>query len=202
VAEPSSWRARSAWAGVLAAGHSGRAGEPGLRVVPREALAIASIIARDRNSVARALEASIGIAPPGAGRCAGAEFGALLWVGPMRWLLVCERWQAANEAAAALRGLAAVADQSDAYAVLRLAGPRVRDALAKGCMIDLHPRAFAPGSVAVTAIVHVGATLWQVDDAPTYDIAVPRSMAASFWSWLAASAAEFGIEVRPQSIST
>jgi len=37
--------------------------------------------------------------------------------------------------------------------------------------------------------------LWQIDDSPTYDIAVPRSLAASFWHWLAESAAEFGLDV-------
>ena len=30
----------------------------------------------------------------------------------------------------------------------------------------------------------MGVTLWQVDDAPTYDIAVFRSLAGSFWKWL------------------
>jgi methylglutamate dehydrogenase subunit D len=29
--------------------------------------------------------------------------------------------------------------------VLRITSPRVRDALAKGVAIDLHPRAFRPG---------------------------------------------------------
>jgi heterotetrameric sarcosine oxidase gamma subunit len=79
--------------------------------------------------------------------------------------------------------------------VLRIGGPRARAALAKGCPLDLHPRAFGPGDTAVTAIAHVGVQLWQLDDAPTYELAVPRSMAKSFWTWLSASAAEFGLAV-------
>jgi sarcosine oxidase subunit gamma len=34
-----------------------------------------------------------------------------------------------------------------------------------------------------------------VDETPTYEIAVPRSLAKSLWAWLSASAAEFGYEV-------
>ena len=59
----------------------------------------------------------------------------------------------------------------------------------------LQGHTFQPGSAALTAIALIGVQLWQVDDTPTYDLAVFRSMAGSFWSWLSASAAEFGVEV-------
>jgi sarcosine oxidase subunit gamma len=78
--------------------------------------------------------------------------------------------------------------------VLRLSGRNIRDALAKGCLIDLHPRAFRPGDVALTSIAHISVQLWVVDEA-TFELAVPRSMAMSFWSWLRASAAPYGVEV-------
>ena len=42
-------------------------------------------------------------------------------------------------------------DQSDSRLVLRLSGPRVRDVLAKGVPVDLHPKAFKPGDVAMHA---------------------------------------------------
>jgi methylglutamate dehydrogenase subunit D len=79
--------------------------------------------------------------------------------------------------------------------VLRLTGPQARAVLAKGLPIDLHPRAFAPGSAATSTISLMGVQIWQVDDAPTYDLAFFRSVSASFWHWLTASAAEFGYEV-------
>jgi sarcosine oxidase subunit gamma len=41
----------------------------------------------------------------------------------------------------------------------------------------------------------MGCLIWQGDDHPTFDLAVNRSLAKSFWSWLAASAAEYGYEV-------
>lgn len=95
---------------------------------------------------------------------------------------------------ARLADLAAVADQSDARGVLRVSGPNMRDTLAKGCLIDLHPRAFRPGDVALTSIAYIAVQLWAVDEA-TFDLAVPRSMAMSFWSWLRAPAASYGVEV-------
>jgi sarcosine oxidase subunit gamma len=67
----------------------------------------------------------------------------------------------------------------------------VRDALAKGVPVDLHPTVFTD-DVAVTIISHIGAIVWQ--SAPDrFSIAIFRSYAQSFWHWLAASAAEFGL---------
>ena len=92
--------------------------------------------------------------------------------------------------------MAAVTDQSDGYAVLRLTGPRLRDTLAKLIPIDVHPRAFKIGDVAATVAFHVGATFWRLDDgpdgAPVIEVAVFRSLAGSFWHALSDSAAEFG----------
>jgi sarcosine oxidase subunit gamma len=76
-----------------------------------------------------------------------------------------------------------------------MGGAKARATLAKGVAIDLHPRAFHAGDVAVTQIAHVGVMLWQLDDQPTYAISVFRSLASSFWHWLSVSAEEFGIVV-------
>ena len=47
--------------------------------------------------------------------------------------------------------------------------------------------------VAVTVIAHVGAVVWRRNGC--FAFAVFRSYAGSFWHWLAASAAEFGLTV-------
>ena len=49
-------------------------------------------------------------------------------------------------------------------------------------------------------MAQIGGILWQ-EEAPTYDIAVPSSLARSFWSWLTASAGEYGYEVLPSTIA-
>jgi len=192
------WRSRSPWTGLIAPGRHGRAdGDPGVCVMPRENLGLATIIGRDRDGAAleRTLSELVGIAPPATPRLVSGHNGDLIWSGRRRWLLLSERPDIVPLAAEKLAGLAAVSDQSDARAILRLSGPRARDALAKGCLIDLHPRVFAPCETALTTIARIGVQLWQVDDWPTYDLAVFRSLAASFWSWLAAAAAEYACEI-------
>jgi sarcosine oxidase subunit gamma len=128
---------------------------------------------------------------------------AFLGIGPGRWLATlddganrsqrCDAW--AKSLAHDLAGCASVVDQTDGYAVLQMGGAKARATLAKGVAIDLHPRAFHAGDVAVTQIAHVGVMLWQLDDQPTYAISVFRSLASSFWHWLSVSAEEFGIVV-------
>jgi len=170
---------------------------PGVHAAALENLGLASIIVR-RDAPADILSSLtrlLGVAPPAAPRMARSRDAALIWAGPSQWLFMSRDHAQVEKLAVTLAGLAAVADQSDSRAVLRVSGPRIRDVLAKGCLVDLHPRVFTSGDVASTSIAHIGVHLWQVDDAPTYDLAVFRSMAASFWSWFSASAAEYGYEV-------
>lgn len=116
-----------------------------------------------------------------------------LGIGPGKWLAMREG--AGTEWAASLAeetaGLASITDQSDGLAVLRVSGPKARDVLAKGVPIDLHPKAFGPADVASTQVAYMGVTLWQVDNAPTFEVALFRSLAGSFAHWLIESAAEF-----------
>ena len=198
MAELVRWDSRGAWSGVVTEGrHGRRGGEPGVRVALREGLALATIIGREDRAAELdgLLSALVGIAPPRAPKTASGRDAALVWAGPHQWLCVSARPDLVPRLAAGLAGPAAVSDQSDARAVLRVSGPRIREVLAKGCPIDLHPRAFAPGDAALTAIAHIGVHIWQIDAVSTYEAAVFRSMAASFWSWFAGAAAEFGCDV-------
>ena len=94
-----------------------------------------------------------------------------------------------------LAGLAAMTDQGDGRVILEVAGPRARDALAKGIAIDLDTIAFKVGDAAQTSAAHIGLQVALIDAAPTFEIISARSTAESLWSWLVASAAEYGIEV-------
>ncbi len=99
----------------------------------------------------------------------------------------------------ALGGTAAVVDQSSGYAVLRVTGPKVRETLAKGVPLDLHPGVFKPDDTAVTLVAHMGVVIWRRQDGPegaVFELAVFRSLAESFWHWLAESSAEFGLTVK------
>ena len=123
---------------------------------------------------------------------------ALIGTAPAQWLAIAEdesSKQTLDALANDLAGHAAITEQSDSKAVIRISGVRAREVLAKGCSLDLHPRVFKPGDAVTTAIALIDCQLWQIDDVPSYDLAVPSSFAESFWSWLAASAAEYGYTV-------
>ena len=195
---------RAALAGVLHAGRHGRPDGPaGLLICERAHLALASLIARKGQSQALAtlVKNAYGIDLPSTPRFAGGQlpdgrFLLFIWAGFGQWLALAEGAEDfMGELTIGLGKRAMIADQSDGRCVLRLRGTKAREVLAKGIGIDLHPRAFKPGDVALTLAAHVGVQLWQLDDAPTYEIAVARSLAGSLWAWLSASAAEFGYEV-------
>src|SRR6185437_9183797 len=89
---------------------------------------------------------------------------------------------------------ASVADQSGAHALLRLSGAQIGSTLGKMLPIDLHPRSFGIGAAASTAAAQVPVHLWRLEDRAggqaLFEIAVPRSLAVSFWHVLTESAAE------------
>ena len=175
-------------------------GEPAGVIVAEERLALATVLAR-RGALQplreRVRETHLLDLPEGPQVVSG---GGVSFIGtaPGAWLAVGTAEQNLQaKLASELSGLAAVSDQSDGYAVLRLSGARIRDALAKGFTIDLHPSTFLPGTAAVTSVAHIGAILWRMpgQDAliPVFHVAVFRSFAESFWHWLSVSAAEYGI---------
>ena len=116
---------------------------------------------------------------------------------PGQWLVMVEGDGRAQFDAlrSRLAGMATIVEQTDGKAVVEISGSRVRDTLAKGCMLDLHPRIFGPGDAATTPVALIDCQIWQINAGPTYLLAVPSSYAGSFWSWLTSSAAEFGYEV-------
>jgi len=170
----------------------------------RDGLGVAVLLIRrdKRAALAQRLREHFGIElPTGAHRTTAGPL-ALLGTGPGAWLATFER--GSNAFAARLREavgeLAAVSDQSDGSAVLRLSGANVRDALIKLVPIDLHPRVFSVGDVASTVAGHIAVTLWrlgdQKDESPVFEISMYRSVARCFWEALLDSAAEFGFEKR------
>ena len=201
---PETLAARPAFTGIALPGRHGNAGAPGVVISERIDLGLATVAARRGKSeaLAAAVRAAYGADLPANSTVATRTSAAFIGTAPGQWFVVSEQLPngaLADDLAAKLGGLASITDQSDGRGVIRVSGPQARAALAKGTPIDLHPRAFWPGSAATTVIGLIGVQLWQVDDAPTYDIAVFRGYAGSFWRWLAASAAEFGYTVEPAS---
>lgn len=191
---------RAPLAGLAIPGRFGAAADPPGLIIEQRTLALASVTARRGRAaaLADAVNARYGIALPDGPRRATNDAIAFAGVGPAQWVASAATTGVAEFVArlkSDLGTFAAVVDQSDSRLVLHLSGPRVRDVLAKGVSVDLHPRAFKPGDVATTPVAHVGVQLDLLDDGPTFQVTAPRSMAGSFWSWLTASAGEFGYEV-------
>jgi heterotetrameric sarcosine oxidase gamma subunit len=195
--------ARSALHPFVQAGrHGNLAAAPGVILSERAGLGIVSVIARKgkADAASAAALAACGVALPLTPRRAEARGIAFIWTGPERWLAVTQNRGSEDLAkmfAGIFSGLASIAEQGDGRTIIRIAGPRARDVLAKGLAIDLHPRAFRPGDTAITGAVHVEVQIWQLDDTPTYEIALFRGFAGSFWQWLTQAAAEYGYHVAP-----
>ncbi len=190
---------QSAYDGHLSFPASPRAG---VTVQARDDLALAIVMARrgKRAQLAETVRAVFGVALPTGPKRVVAGQTAFIGMGPGQFLAVGQGVDAmrfAADLAKTLADCASVSDQSDSRAILRLSGPRARDVLAKGLAVDLHPRVFGPDDAALSVIALIGAHLWRIDDAPTFEIAVFRSYAGSFAEFIAASAAEYGIAVLP-----
>ncbi|MDA0707142.1 MAG: sarcosine oxidase subunit gamma [Proteobacteria bacterium] len=120
----------------------------------------------------------------------------IYWLGPDEWSLVTTAEKTAALLAAlngATAGMhVAVNDLSAAFVTLALGGSKVRELLAKGCTIDLHPAAFASGACAHTGLAKAGVllALQHVE----FRLIVRRSFADYLLQWLHRSGAEYGIE--------
>jgi sarcosine oxidase subunit gamma len=185
---------RSPLEGVLAEGRHGLGPPdgPGVLIGERRGLALAQVLARHGQD--EAVAAALGV-DPAPGLASRTPVGTALWLAPGTWMVVAEDldhhgfYRSLRDR---LGDRAAVVDQSHGRAVLRVAGARAREVLAKGCRLDLHPRVFTPGMCAQTAIAQIGVLLHQCDEIPTYDLYVPAGYARDFLEWLMTSAAEFG----------
>jgi heterotetrameric sarcosine oxidase gamma subunit len=185
----------STLAGLPAAVGSGR----GVIATERDGLAIARIAARSGQAarLAQLFRAHFGIEPPNAPRRVARGDVGIAGIAPGVWLATRE--SGGNAFAESLRPLlddcASITDQSDAYVILGLAGPKVREALAKLIPIDIHPRTFQAGAVAQTLCGYVNVMLWRLEDSggdPTFEIWVGRSLAISLYQAISHSSAEFG----------
>ncbi len=190
---------RSALAGLLPIGHQSRAATVGVTIAERSGLDIVTVAAHrgQGTPVAAAVRDVFGLALPVTPRRVGDARLAFLWAGDARWTAVSEAGHDRLETTLRdpLRGLAAITNQGDGRVVLRISGSSARDVLGKAVAIDLHPRAFRPGDVALTPAFHIAAQVWQVDDIPSYDVSVARSYAGSLAAWLIAAAEEYGVVV-------
>ena len=153
---------------------------------------------RDATAAVAARAAARGVALPRLGQLTRAPGALALGGRPGRTLLLSAP-VAAGAAAALWReacgAQAAAVDLSSALTVLHLGGESLREALARGCRLDLDPGLFPAGRVAATIIAQVATTLAAL---PTGMLILTPSSTAQHWrEWLAAAARPFGDQERP-----
>ena len=161
-----------------------------LRLQARTALSVIQVLAfaNQYEAAAAAIEKSLKIeCPLKPGACNADEHTQVAWNGPNSWLIIASDEAAKRKPGQLLKSLkkavdklGAVVDQSHGRCCIRLSGKHARRVMAKNTSIDLHPISFGPGQCALTAVAHMSALVIQVDDAPSYDLFVARSLARSF----------------------
>lgn len=180
-------------------GRHGAAGEAPLRVsLPlRDIVQVMARRGRE-DALAETARSTFGLGLPTAGRAAPGQAVTAIWIQPGHWLLIAPRGEEGAlvaRAASAFAGLAAVADQTHGRATIAVAGPAARGVLARGCRLDLHPRAFGPGRTATTHIAQVGCLIHQTHEAPVFELTVPATLAEPFFHWLTEAGAQDGVLV-------
>lgn len=115
----------------------------------------------------------------------------VFWLGPDEWLVLADDDAVIEELREALNGEPGSAvDVSANRTIIELTGAFARDALEKGCPLDLHPRAFGPGQAIQTTVGPVPVLLWQVAS-DTYRL-FPRSSFADYLArWLLDATSEY-----------
>jgi sarcosine oxidase subunit gamma len=146
-----------------------------------------------------AVQQAIGAAPPVApNTVVETQVGTVYWLGPDEWLLVSagERRESIEKAlrTALAEVRHALTDVSGGQTVVVLEGTNVRDVLAKGCPLDLHPRVFGDGQCAQTHLAKAPILIRPLDRATAYEIVVRRSFADYSRVWLEDAAAEFTLD--------
>ena len=111
---------------------------------------------------------------------------ASLWLGPDEWLVLGPPGAGpaiVQELEAALDGLhRSIVDVSANRVALELSGPRAKEALSKGCSLDLHARSWQPGMCAQTMLARAQVILHERPD--TTGILVRPSFANYLVDWL------------------
>ena len=152
---------------------------------------------RGRGADLAEIAAGRGVRLPALGRAWLAADQLAIAVRPERWLLLSPPASPGAHAEAwreACAGAAAAVDLSSGLTALFLAGPALREVLARGCRLDLHPRVFPPGHAAATLVAQVSVLLAATRAGLL--LLTPATTARHFCEWLACSAAPFGFDRR------
>lgn len=125
-----------------------------------------------QEALSEALMAAHGMALPEVNRSSASARTRAIWFGRGQTMLM------GDAPDPGLSRHAALTDQSDAWAAMRLHGPGAVDVLARLVPLDLRSHRFLPGHTARAPLMHMAASITGLDD-QAFLIMVFRSMAAT-----------------------
>jgi sarcosine oxidase subunit gamma len=171
-------------------------GKPGL--VFSEMVHLGKLNLRASKSASSQVKSVIGCAfPTATNRFSSAGERHVVWLGPDEFLIICEAGKDAELASTLESTLntqhCAVTNITDALAAFHLKGAAVRQVLAKGCAIDLHPGSFASSDAAQTLLSHAAVTMLALSDNELIVIC-RTSFAPYMHDWLLDAALEYGVK--------
>jgi sarcosine oxidase, subunit gamma len=168
----------------------------GVQITPRPFVTMASLRVDPMGAATVAVAEYLGVALPTApSTYVESDTATTIWLGPDEWLIT-SRFRTPEELETGLRQAigvgGTVVDVSAQRTTLRLRGEHVRDLLAGGCSVDLHPRVFGRGAAVQTLLGQAGIVLLALDDTGTqYEVVVRSSFAGYLTSWLLDAAIEY-----------
>ena len=135
--------------------------------------------------------------PPLANQFEAAGERRVVWLAPNEYLLLCEsgKEKALQDTLVSTIKTSnyAITDVSDGLCALSLSGPAVRNVLAKGCSLDLHPSQFGAGTCAQSLLAHASITLVALSN-ETFILICRTSFAPYIHDWLVDAALEYGYQ--------
>lgn len=137
---------------------------------PDRVTSVMPYVGRD-GAASEQLSQAHGLSFPAPGRVSEAGGMRAIWSGAGQALVL------GGEVEASLAQSAALTDQSDGWAVLRLSGEGVEDVMARLTPIDLNAAVFKPGHTARSLIAHANAVITRLER-DCFELMVMRSMAA------------------------
>ena len=153
---------------------------------------------RGDQSISAAVKAAAGCnLPSSANQFQSAGERRVVWLSPDEYLLLCEPSKE-KSLQDTLRSIIktnhfAITDVSDSLCALSLSGPAVRDVIAKGCSLDLHPSKFAAGTCAQSLLSLAAVTLMALSH-DTFIVICRTSFAPYVHDWLVDASMEYGYQ--------
>jgi len=123
----------------------------------------------------------------GPGRSVSGAGGSMLRIEPLKW------WLLGTSISELDAEQGATLDLSHSRTRVRILGEDATTLLNRLLPLDLREQQFPSGTVASSAIHHVGVTLWRSEQ--SYELFIPRGFSLSVWEVLFESALQFGVEV-------